>query len=537
MESSIDQVEPLASSLAATPQSTTEHAVPSRISKVWSVHLLILAGGLAALTVLFSQTLRSMLGLWDSGNYSHCFLIVPISCWLIWHERKRLKTLVPSASFSALLVIAGLSMMWFVGELGEANLIRQLAVVAMVPALVWAILGRRIATAIWFPLGYLLFAVPIGASLIPRLQDFTAWFTVSALRATGIPALLDGRLIYISSGTWEVAEACSGIRYLVSTLVLGVLFTHLVYRSWKRKALFLGACFAVPILANGIRAYSIVLFAHKVNQQMAMGIDHLIYGWFFNSLVTISLLAIAFIWREKGLHDDDDSIGRFPESSQLTVTRQHSVVVAAVVLAAFVCLGGSVRLWEHEITKPGAHSGVFHLAPISVVSPWAREPGVVATPIAKFSNADVWETDQFTDGAHNVQFYVAYYANQRHGAQLIAAGNGLDRSEWRTLSESRHRAKGSSINEEVVANSFGTQVVWYWYYVDGRQTASSNIAKLRHATGLLLRKRNDAGAVFVSTPVITSRAEAEEVLQSFCDESSISDIFQSDPTQESRAGQ
>src|SRR5690242_11258734 len=110
----------------------------------WMPSLIALSVGLIALGLLFRETLRSMVAAWGSENYSHCYLIPPTVCWLVWRDRKRLSCMRPRASVVPVLLIALLSLIWLIGKAGHTNLIRQLSFVAMIPATVWAILGAEI---------------------------------------------------------------------------------------------------------------------------------------------------------------------------------------------------------------------------------------------------------------------------------------------------------------------------------------------------------------------------------------------------------
>jgi exosortase A len=164
---------------------------------------------------------------------------------------------------------------------------------------VWGVFGTVVARAMLMPLAFLMFAVPIGEGLIPKLQDFSAWFAVKMLDLSSVPVLLEGRFITVPSGRWEVAEACSGIRYLTSSVAIGFLYAGLVYRSWVRRIGFLLASTAVPILANGLRVYGIVLLAYLSGNRIAAGVDHLLYGWLFFTIVMFLLLSVGSWWREK----------------------------------------------------------------------------------------------------------------------------------------------------------------------------------------------------------------------------------------------
>ena len=142
--------------------------------------------------------------------------------------------------------------------------------------------------------------MPFGEALIPPLIDFTADFTVTALQLTGIPVYREGSFFTIPSGNWSVVEACSGLRYLIASFTLGALYAYLTYRSLKRRLIFIALSVIVPIIANGVRAYLIVMTGHLSDMSLAVGIDHLIYGWVFFGLVMLLLFWAGSFWREDG---------------------------------------------------------------------------------------------------------------------------------------------------------------------------------------------------------------------------------------------
>ena len=105
-------------------------------------------------------------------------------------------------------------------------------------------------------------------------------------------------MISTPSGDWKIAEACSGIRYLTSSIVIGILFAGVALRSWKRRLALVSISPLVPILANAVRAYLIILLAYFSNNRIAAGVDHVMYGWLFFSLVTAIMIGVALRWRE-----------------------------------------------------------------------------------------------------------------------------------------------------------------------------------------------------------------------------------------------
>src|SRR5690606_17241976 len=194
-----------------------------------------------------------------------------------------------------MLVLAGI---WIVGHIAGVASIEQLAAVAMIPATLAALVGMRIVAALAFPLAFLFFAVPIGEFLTPMLMDYTADATVLALQWTGIPVYREGLFFTVPSGRWSVVEACSGLRYLIASLALGVLYAYLQFRTLKYRLMFIALAAIVPIIANWIRAYLIVMIGHLSDMRLAVGADHLIYGWVFFGIVMGLLFWVGSRMRE-----------------------------------------------------------------------------------------------------------------------------------------------------------------------------------------------------------------------------------------------
>src|SRR5687768_1518128 len=296
---------------ARIPQEIARNsAVALDQQKLKAVVLLTLAT-VAAILLGYHETTWSMISTWGrSDTFAHGFLIFPFSAYLIWGQRKRLTALSSQPNPMALLALAGLGFSWLLATLASVQVFAQFLMIAMIPVSVWAILGNRIVTALAFPLAYLLLAVPFGDALIPPLIDFTADFTVTALQLTGIPVYREGSFFTIPSGNWSVVEACSGLRYLIASFTLGALYAYLTYRSIKRRLVFIALSLIVPIVANGIRAYLIVMTGHLSDMQLAVGIDHLVYGWVFFGFVMLVLFWIGSFWREDENRLDSISLTR-----------------------------------------------------------------------------------------------------------------------------------------------------------------------------------------------------------------------------------
>ena len=141
---------------------------------------------------LFWETVRSMVDVWASSRtFAHGFLVLPATGYLVWCYRYMWMQLVPAPSAWGVAALILLGSGWFVGYVTDVMWLQQAAVVAMLPGLVWAILGKEIVKTLSWPLGFLVFMLPVGTSIEPWLQDFTAWFIQVGLQLTNIPYLYE----------------------------------------------------------------------------------------------------------------------------------------------------------------------------------------------------------------------------------------------------------------------------------------------------------------------------------------------------------
>jgi len=280
---------------------------------------------------------------WLTSTYSHGVLIPPISFYLGWRVRHDFESLAPRPSFWILPLVPVLAFAWLLGQLTSTYVIQHFVLVAMIVSLVWGAIGTPAARVVGMPLIFLFFAVPMGDSLVPWLQDFSAWFAIKLLDLTRVPALLEGRIITIPSGKWEVAEACSGIRFLLASLTIGFVYVGILYRKWERRIAFLAASVLIPVLANGLRVYGIIVIDYLGGTRFARSADHVFAGWLFVSIIIVLLFAVGTRWREEAPEvssKDSSSEGELtrhgsPENKATTsVSRLVLFAVAGLALAS-----------------------------------------------------------------------------------------------------------------------------------------------------------------------------------------------------------
>jgi exosortase A len=293
-----------------------------------------------AIGVAYAGTYVEMAGIWfGSDTYIHGVLIGPIALWLVWRLRDRLREISTQPFPAGLLAVLLTSVLWATGRLMDANFLEHLGAVAIIPAVVLSIYGLQVVRALAFPLGYLLFAVPMGEALIPVLMEFTADFTVAAVQLSGVAVFRDGLRFSTAEGDFAVEKACSGIRYLTACLAVGTLFAYFFFRTWSRALTFIALAVIVPIVANGIRAWLIVVIAHASGMRLAVGVDHFVYGWLLFGVVIAILFKIGLVMQRGEPPATTERPAPIPPAPQSRTLRTLlPLATTAVVLAAPVIL-------------------------------------------------------------------------------------------------------------------------------------------------------------------------------------------------------
>lgn len=275
---------------------SANHGAAGGVTAAWRAPIAALAAAVVVLVAATAQSWGAMVHQWwNIDTYNHLLLVPPIIAWLVALKEEELADIVPQPFALGLALVAAALALWWTGETLGINLVAQAGAVGAVQAAVVTVLGLRVSFLLALPLGFAAFLVPFGDEIIPPLQHVTAEIAIALTQASGIPARIEGINIHTPAGLFIVAEACSGVKFLVAMVTLGVLVAATRFERWSRRALFLVACVVVPILANGVRAFATIYVAQFVGAERATGFDHLVYGWIFFAIVLAVLL--GGVWR------------------------------------------------------------------------------------------------------------------------------------------------------------------------------------------------------------------------------------------------
>jgi len=495
---------------------TTENAtvMPSRTRETrprdmkrsaWLLSLSLFVVAVVIGGVLFLDTWRTLLHTWTSiATYNYGPIVLLLCVWLVVRMRSHLMQLTPTPSLWGVAATVIVSLTWAIGNLAGVLVMQQFAVLALIPSAALAVFGTNVFRLAAFPFLFLLFALPVGEFLIPRLITWTADFSVMTLELVGVPVFRDGPYMRIPAGDFHVVKACSGIRYLLTSVVLGALFAYLSFRSWRRRAAFLFLCLVVPIVANWVRASGIILIAHLSDMELATGIDHFIYGWVFFGLVMLIIFLIGSRFRDGELKMPSVTVSTDDPTTNsalrvLPVVAVFIGVVVAVPTGVLISNAAADRASENSVHRKG-------ITLPSASAAWAKQDTLAKDWNPVFVGARLSSRAEYQNGTDSVSVMAVFYDIQTQGAELVSAQNSLYEPVmwWTTFNKEKSFGDEDAgvrlpVREVSVNDGQRNRLIWSWYSISGSEVSSEFLAKLTTFRALL--SGDGSGAFLVALAV------------------------------------
>lgn len=450
---------------------------------------------------------------WDISTYNHIVLIPPILGWLVWQRWLELRKLEPTIWWLGLVPLAGAALLWVLGAISGLDIASQAGAVAMIGAAVPLLLGPRVSAGLVFPLCYLAFLVPFGEELVTILQTITARITIDLTHLSGIPAVIDGVFIDTPVGLFEVAEACSGVKFLIAMVAFGVLCANVCFLSWRRRFIMMLACVVVPVLANGVRAWGTIYAAQIYGVEKAAGIDHIIYGWIFFAVVLGLVILGAWRFFDRPMNAPMIDAQAIADATWLDRLERQRMPAAGALAGILLIIGGALG-WA-TVSDRLAAPLPSHID-LPAVRGWTRAdytPRIWWEPRAGGANHRL--LGRYRDGAgHQVDVFVALYSGQGEGREAGGFGQGalMPQSPWSWQSPGPGIGEGKS--ERLLGGGKVERVAVTWYRTGNLFSGSNAHLKLAViADHLLLRMRPTA--VLILSAEDMPRGSAQRAIEHF----------------------
>ncbi|WP_417451684.1 exosortase A [Kordiimonas sp.] len=477
------------------------------MSAAYRVHLVFLACVATVIWAWWGTVGHLTTILWRVDIFSHGLLVPFVSGWLIWRNRILPDKQQPKPAFIGALLVALVSACWLLGTAMDAAVVQHGALIAMFHAIYIMVYGTTSYRHNIFPLFFLFFAVPFSGGLVGVLQQITTVLSVWGLELFGIPHEVDGVLIQLSNGLYEIAEACAGLQFFFSSVVTGVLLAYLAFESWWRRFGMIAAALVVPVLANAGRVFTTLLIAEATDQDFAKSIDHIVYGWVFLSFVLLILIGVAYRFSDK-------------EEPEVAVNGSWGAShwkPAWWLLAALIPLLAS--LWASRGVSPVE---VCNVTPLPVPSC----ESCVYRHINSFSGRAPFElngtdaslTALYRRGAALVSVHAALFAPDREGHRAVQPAYRTLQDGWFVLAGAPTAAQlfsGHVFSETVIRRGNAKQLTWRLYFAAGEYRDSARATKIALAKARLLGQPASASTLVLATGMSGGIEEARAELQNF----------------------
>jgi exosortase D (VPLPA-CTERM-specific) len=499
------------------------------------VTILLVALALTAAFAAFGSGLLSLVDRWSQQEeYSHGFLIPFVVAWMLWARRDALVASFGRPSWIGPVVIFVAAMMLIVGELSAFFLLLQLGFVVALFGIALSFGGMSLLRVSFFPLVFLVFAIPLpyflDSELSFRLQLISSELGVFFIRLFGVPVFLSGNIIDLGSYKLQVAEACSGLRYLYPLLSVGFLVAYLFQAPlWQRALVFLSAI-PITIVMNSARIGMTGLLVDRWGPGQAEGLLHFFEGWVVFA-VCAAILA-AEIWLLARVLNGKRFFQVFylPTVSASFASAPRSEMAKSLPMAAcaFLLCAAAVGAFyvsgRHEIVPERARFVSF---PINLGS-WQGHPSLLEPQVEHALNLDDYIISDYTRAKNEaaVNFYTAYYASQRTGSSphspiVCIPGDGWQIAKFERMGyDSKALGTTLPLNRVIIIRGNDKQLVYYWFVQRGRNVANEYWSKWYLFVDGLTKNRTDGALVRLVTRIVPGQSEdaADLRLQSFIDE-------------------
>jgi len=432
----------------------------------------------------FYETLHSIFLLWTmyGRGYSHGLLLFAISIYLGWEAYKNHAPNTPPAgiSYFALIISFGLCVLWAATNLAGIAIGQQLLLPLILLALIAALFGNHYAKIFIFPISFLYLGLPFWDVSKPLLQGLTVSAVQVMVNASSLTAYVHGNYIQIPSGTFQVAQSCAGMRYMLVALTLTILHSYLSFQALLPRSIMILWGLGLSLLANWIRVYLIVLIGYKSQMQSSIVTDHDTFGWVvFAVTMAPMFFATNLIARWDRPASKEPHIVQNKASLPLG-TRSHFNSTAALLVAAIMLLTTGLsnlpNFYERTatFTYPEEHTGTWHR---SLVRPLWQPAFINASKTVNYS---------YEESDHQVALHVFYYEKQSEDSELVSDDNQLATSPWHTVAtEKMTLAGGEVINRSIIRNGQHRKLVLHWYHIGERRFDTEIKAKLAQVINIL----------------------------------------------------
>jgi exosortase A len=416
-------------------------------------------GIVALFTIICTLNLPILLTLWrhgfDDGTYSHAYLIPFISMYLFYQlsQAGKLEFRAAPSTFSVLALVLSCYLL-FVTSNAQISIGYWAALIAVFVTSITML--YRFNWSIIFPAVFLIFIIPFWGVLVPLLQNISVAVVTFMMSFSGVPTYVEGNFVTIPAGVFEIADGCSGLRYMIVSLAIGSLFIFLNIKDSKKAILFLSITIFGALLTNWIRITALILIGEYTNMESSLMEDHNTFGWY----LYVPFMVLLFYWGNK-LVKVDEQIQEIKINTSMHNIKPSFITIIGLILSStslnsFYIHSNDVFTVKTNNTEYSPE--VFYYSSIENV--------IVANSTSNFTY------DIFYFNGHDLDGKPTFY------------GNNFIPKEWRVI-------KQASVDNWLVYNIIkGNKkaIIFLRYEVNGQTSTNKTQFKIQRLRSALTRQ-------------------------------------------------
>lgn len=430
-------------------------------SAIGRVRALAAIGIVLLTAALFWPTVASLMVSWQDTamrTYTHGYLVVALSLWLLWRGRSRWADVSSGVSIPGFVLLIGLGFAWLVAYHAGLQFIHRALLPLIIASAVLTCFGPALAWRMGLPLAYLYFAVPVWDAINPLLQGISVFAVRTLLRLVGIPAYFEGNTFHIPAGAFEIADGCSGLHFFIVALSIAVLYGEFNRDSLRTRIKLVLFAGALAMLTNWLRILVIVIAGHLTDMQhYFVSKEHYTFGWWVFAGMMVAFFLVVQRWPVVGSKAPARPAG--PPTS------------AIPPLGAGMALAGLLFAPLWNLLANGNPDPAALRPSHRQVTGWERGPLTDSDWQPVFKGADLQERSEYQADGVRIESFTALYALQEQGKELMDYENS---PLGPTLRAQGHDLPAAAWNQVVVDDTRGARwLLWYIYRVGERQLTGS----------------------------------------------------------------
>ncbi|MDY7000439.1 MAG: VPLPA-CTERM-specific exosortase XrtD [Thermodesulfobacteriota bacterium] len=480
------------------------------------------------------SSLKHLVGYdWNRQDFDYCYLIPLVVLYLLWDRRKVFASLASKPSWVGILPLLFGIFLFLLGELGGEYLFLYLSIWFMIFALCWTHFGWRKMKVIWFPLFIILTMFPPPHFFYGRLtlgmQLLSSKLGAAFLHLLNIPVFREGNILDLGNTQLQIVAACSGLRYLIPMVIVGLLLAYFFQAPlWKRLILLLSTL-PLAIVTNGLRLGITGLLARHWGERVTKGAFHDITGWIIFALSVLFLLLEMRVLGRIGGRGLKGGPGQASPRPLPREAARPGSLLRPQFLTAIVLLGATIVFFQVHQGAGERIPSVKSFAAFPVhIGEWVGERQKMAQGVIDELDLTDYTLIEFRNArGRSVNFYVAYYQSQRKGESIHSPETCLLGGGWvfqkSGAASIPTRADGDTritVNRALLDKRGHKQLAYFWFPSRGRILTNAYELKFYNFLDALTKSRTDGALVRIITAVYPNEGlqDAEARLQGFLHE-------------------